>query len=435
MKNLSPFQIILLVVSGIVIVVGVAVFAFSRSAANQVAGNVEVWGTVSEENFKQLNDYLKDVKKLEQTVTYRYIEPANFDRVFTEALAEGNGPDVVMMSDDRLVRHEAKLLQVEYEFFPERTFKDTFVEAGEIFTDENGVYAFPFLIDPLVMYWNRAIFTESGKSQPPRYWDEMLTLVPQLTKKESDLTIEQSALALGDYQNVNHAKQILLTLFMQAGNNVVYRNPATAAGVDTYQVTLDDKFGFAVAPAQAAVNFYTQFADPSRAVYTWNRSLPSSLDSFIAGDTAVYFGFASEFASVRQKNPNLNFDVAVIPQSRSGRSVTYGRVLGLAMPKNIQNIEAPYAFMQSMIEPDVVAIASDILFLPPVRRDLLAGDPSNAFMQTFHDSALLAKSFYDFDPVETDDIFQRMIESVVSGRLDTIEAVLRANEELNLIKP
>ena len=409
-------------------------FAFSQNESNRQKGTVVVWGTITNEDFTLLKNYLESEKEIPQSVEYLFIEPFEFDSKLTTALAEGVGPDVVLLTDNRLVIHENKLLQIDYEFFPERLFKDTFVEAGEIFTDENGIFGFPFLIDPMVMYWNRALFTEAGESQPPKYWDELLTLVPDLTVKDTNLAIEKSAIAMGDYENINHAKELFTTLLLQSGNDVVRRKTEEEGG-RKYEILFANKLGFTVAPAQAAVNFYTQFSNPSRNVYSWNRSLPDSLDAFIAGDVAIYFGFASEFATVRQKNPNLNFDVAVIPQSRSGRSSTVGRVLSMAIPKTTPNVDRAYSFIQNMIEQDVVTLMSDVLFLPPVRRDLLAGNPGNAFMQTFHDSALLSENIYDFDPDETDEIFRNVIESVVSGRLTTSEAVTRAHNELQLLMP
>lgn len=435
MKNLSPFQIILLVVSGIIIIAGVSIFAFSRASTSTEAGTVVVWGTISEADITPFIDYLVSQKKIEQTINYRYIEPQSFDTIFTTALAEGLGPDLVMITDDKLVRHENKLFQISYEFYPERLFKESFIEAGEIFKDQRGVFAFPFQIDPIVMYWNRSTFSEKGLSQPPKFWDELLTLAPQLVETELDLSIKKSAVAMGDYGNISHAKEILTTLLMQAGNDIVVRNTIDNPSASLYTVIFDESLDFSVSPSQAAVNFYTQFANPSRTVYSWNRSLPNSLDSFIAGDVAMYFGYASEFATVRQKNPNLNFDVAVIPQSRSGTRSTYGKVFALAIPKTTPNVERAFAVVRHFIEPSASAFMADVLFLPPVRRDLLAKPPQNAFMQTFHDSALISKNVYDLNPEETNNIFRRLIESVVSGRLTTSEAVIRASGEINTLMP
>lgn len=434
MKNFSPFQTILLVVSGIIIVISVVMFAFSQSKGSQDTGTVILWGTLADADFTELKNFLDSQKRIEQKIEYIFIEPAQFDSRLTTALAEGTGPDLILITDDKLIRHQKKLFQVSYEFFPERTYKDTFIEAGEIFTDSKGIYGFPFLVDPMVMYWNRSVFTQNGISQPPKYWDELLTLVPKLVETDATLAIQKSAVAIGDYSNVNNAKQLLTTLMIQAGNPIVVRNSQDQNAVQEYSVVFDDKFTYTVAPAQAAVNFYTQFANPSRTVYSWNRSLPNSLDAFIAGDVAMYFGFASEFENIRQKNPNLNFDVAIIPQSRSGNSATYGKVLSFAIPKTTPNADRSFALIKNLIAADTITFMSDVVFLPPVRRDLLAGNPENAFMQTFHDSALISKNIYDFNPEETDAIFKRVIESVVSGRLTTSEAIVRANGELELLK-
>ncbi len=425
---------ILLAVSGIIIVIGVTIFAFSKSRGSTDGGTVIMWGTLSDDNFTELKNFLDSEKRIEQKIEYVFVEPSLFDSKLTTALAEGTGPDLILLTEDKIIKHQKKLFQVSYEFFPERTFKDTFIESGETFTDQKGVYGFPFLVDPMVMYWNRSIFTQNGVSQPPRYWDELLTLVPKLVEIDTNLAINKSAVAMGDYANINHAKELLTTLLIQAGNPIVSKNLTEATNLDEYTVVFDDKFNYTVAPAQAAVNFYTQFANPARTVYSWNRSLSNSMDAFIAGDVAMYFGFASEFATIRQKNPNLNFDVSVVPQSRSGNSATYGKVLALAIPKTTPNADRSFALIQNLIAADTISFISDVVFLPPVRRDLLAGNPDNAFMQTFHDSALISKNVYDFNPEETDKIFKSLIESVVSGRLTTSEAIVRANGELELLK-
>lgn len=422
-------------VSGILIVIGVVMFAFARSRQSITSGNVVVWGTMADTDFVNIRNFLVDIKEIEQNVEYVAIDSNQFDNELTTALAEGRGPDVVMITDDKLIRHRDKLFQINYEVYDERSFKDTFIEAGEKFKDDKGIFGFPYLVDPLVMYWNRTHFTQKGISQPPKYWDEMLTLVPQLTEKDEKNAIVRAAIPMGEYQNVNHAKEIFTTLMLQTGNQIVIENndPEDEPGIQDYIVTLDDKLGKSVTPVNAAVNFYTQFANPSKDVYTWNRSLSNSLDAFIAGDLSMYFGFASEFATIRQKNPNLNFDVAVMPQSRIGLPTTYGRVLSLAIPRNNVVLERSFAFIMNMISTDAIDTTSDTLFLPPVRRDLLGRSPSNAFMQTFHNSALISENIFDFNPEELDQIFRRMIESSVSGSFSTSEAVARANEELELL--
>jgi hypothetical protein len=42
-------------------------------------------------------------------------------------------------------------------------------------------------------------------------------------------------------------------------------------------------------------------ASSVRPEYSWNRSLPNSSDAFANGDLAIYFGFASEYAKMKEK--------------------------------------------------------------------------------------------------------------------------------------
>ena len=56
----------------------------------------------------------------------------------------------------------------------------------------------------------------------------------------------------------------------------------------------------------------------------------------------MYFGFASGLPDLRLKNPNLNFDVAM-PQTKDyTKNITFGRMVGLAIPRNSQKIAQTY---------------------------------------------------------------------------------------------
>ncbi len=61
-------------------------------------------------------------------------------------------------------------------------------------------------------------------------------------------------------------------------------------------------------------DFYTRFARPDNTLYSWNRSFSSDRDRFVSGDLALYFGYGSEGKELERLNPNLNFDIAEVPQ-------------------------------------------------------------------------------------------------------------------------
>ena len=181
---------------------------------------------------------------------------------------------------------------------------------------------------------------------------------------------------------------------------------------------------------EEAVNFFTQFSNPSKSVYTWNRSLPNSVDFFTSNDLAIYLGYASEIDNLRRKNPNLNFDVATIPQADTGRRVTFGKITSLVIAKNSLKIGSAFNVINAMTGDSLLAEISRLVELPPTSRALLAQKPLNPYSEVFYDSALISKAWLDPNPAGTNIVFQNMIESIVSGRERVGNAINRAVSEM-----
>lgn len=427
----SPFQLILLVVAAVAIVGGVLLFAFNRRESSRASELVTIWGTMPSVDFIAVVDNLLERDRKAVNVQYQQFPVETFEKQLVEQLAAGTGPDLILLPQDLIVRHQNKLLPIPYEFYPERSFKDVFIEEGELYLSDTGVLGVPFTVDPLVMYWNRSLFTRAGFSEPPREWSKLLEIIPQLTVKDSTLAVTKAGVALGEFRNIDNAKEIFTALLLQAGNPVIIKIKEEGQEEYKYESILGERLGYATRPAEAALNFYTQFSNPSKAVYSWNRSLPSSAEMFVAGDLAIYFGFASEFDEIRKKNPNLNFDVAVLPESGNGAISTYGKMQAFSIIKTTDNFEAAFNTIVRMTEPQTLAFLSDHLLLPPVRRDLLNGTADNAIMTVFYNSALRSKGIYDLNPEETNKILQDMVESYITGRTRGLEAI---NEADNLLQ-
>jgi ABC-type glycerol-3-phosphate transport system substrate-binding protein len=328
-----------------------------------------------------------------------------------------------------------KITVIPYESYAEGTFKTTFLQEGELFLTPNGLLAIPFSVDPLVMYWNRDMFTNANLSLPPKYWDEFRLLAPLITKKDAAFNITQSAVALGEYQNITNAKSILSALILQAGNPIVVKSEL---GLDS---TLGASLGYSIAPTNAALTFYTQFADPQKEVYSWNRALPDSKTLFLSGKLGMYFGFASEYRELRQKNPNLNFDVTYLPQTRPQQnsqliSTTFGKLYGLAVLRaSGANSANAYGAISYLTSKDGMTLWSQYSGLPSVRRDALSAKPNDASTAVFANSALWSRGWLDPDSVRTDNVFKTMIESVTSGRAFYSDAVSSADLQLaNLLR-
>lgn len=411
-------------VFAIFIVLGIIIFSAYKGSSKD-AVKVIIWGTISQNDF----DSVIQKTPLYQSKVYdiQYVEKdkESFDANFIESLASGVGPDVFMLPSDKILKHRNKIFVIPYNVFTQRQFKDSFIEGSEIYMAPEGVLALPITVDPLVMYWNRQIFTEAKITEPPKYWDEFYNLANLISKKDGALNILKSAVAFGEFENISHAKEIVLNLAMQAGT------PVTVWNGDSVQSVFADSFGKPTIPAAAAINFYTEFGNPSKPSYSWNRSLPNSTNYFLGGDLALYFGFGSEIGNLQLKNPNLNFDVAVVPVSREGGdNVSFANFNALAIAKSSKNANAAFSVITILSGVDADAAFSKALKLPPARRDLLSKKPVDAFESVFYDSAIRSKAWLDPSPTETDAIFQTMIESITSGRARTNEAISKANKEL-----
>ncbi len=425
---MSTFKIVLLTVFGFGALLGVIVFATYRGSDGQATGPVVMWGFIPKE---YMDLYAKEMGfENNKQFTFTYVEKTKetFENDFVKALADGNSPDIVMLREDMLASQKGRLLVIPFASYKERDFKNNFIESTEYLIGKDGFYGFPLYADPLVMYWNRTLFTNASVPLPPKYWDEFLLLPSKLTKKDSTGTIAASAVALGEWRNITHAKEILGNLLLQGGTTII-----TTPRVDKPYSTLMYEYD-QVSPAYNVINFYTQFANPVTTQYSWNRSLPQSQNYFLLGNLATYFGFASELPVLRAKNPNLNFDVALAPQPRqANKVVVFNHIYSLSIPKQAKNVTGAFAVMSLMSAEAGAKILESYTNLPSTRRGLLVDTPNDPYKAIFYQSAIQSATWVDPDRVSTNTTFQTMVESITSGRSRITDALRKADEELKVL--
>lgn len=429
-KKLSPVQAIIFAVLILAIFIGVIMFAVNKGGQGKQTSPITMWGTFPQEDIRVIQKLINDEAGQEVVnIIYTEIEEAEFEDTLIEALASGKGPDTVIMREDLLVKHENKLFKLEYDFYPQKNYKDTFVEESEMLLRNDGILGFPIAIDPLVMYWNRSILNSAGVSQPPTLWSEFVPLIPRIVKSDSQSNITMAGISLGEFSNINNSEEILVSLIQQAGNPIISLNSE-----DEYESVIDQRMGYKVRPAEAALTFFTQFSNPSKTSYSWNRSLPTSQEMFTSGDLAFYLGFASEREEIILKNPNLNFDITMLPQSSSSNTKsTYGKMYYVSILNQSQNIGDAFSVAVKLSEASSIEKIADVLNLSPVRRDLLVDEPALSYLQVFNKSALISRGVFNVDPETTTQIYSNMISNVTSGRTGVTDAVNRASAEFREI--
>ncbi|MFA6397805.1 MAG: extracellular solute-binding protein [Candidatus Paceibacterota bacterium] len=436
MKN---FQIILIGVFIFFLVLAVLIFSGtipigSKGTVSGVSGNVVMWGTTDKNIIRAVTETINSkYEKSNISVKYEQKNINTFDQELIEALASGTGPDLVLLPNDLIIKYLDKVFITPYANYPKRTFMDTFISEGNICLTTTGISAFPLVVDPLVMYYNKDFFEDAGIAKPPENWDEFKAVSSLLTKKESGYKLLKSGAALGEFDNIKNAKDIISMLLLQTGN------PIVAIGKDNSLVsTLGSTFGQNLQNnGDQAVGFYMEFSNSNSKSYSWSKSMSLDRDAFVAGDLAIYFGYASELFDLRNRNSNLNFDVAKVPQIKDyDQKATFGKMTSVSIMKNSKNINTAYYIASIISSPEYIGYLSKSSSISPARRDLLtisSESKSDPYISIFYNSALISKGWLDPQSSKTDGIFIKMINNISSGRSYTADAVSDASDELDIL--
>ncbi len=426
---MSKFQIVLTSIFGILIVFAVFTFALYRgNSATQ--SQITIWGSFPSQ---YLSSIINNELNRRGDISFTYVEKneETLGQEFTEALSEGGGPDLLLISQEELWGLKGKLLPIPYTNITERTFRESFAEGGEIFLLPDGIAALPLSIDPMILYYNRDLLSAQGIAKPIGYWDEIYAASGKLTRRDSAGNIIQSVMALGEASNIGNFKELLSLLFLQAGTDITAMGGSEGRELRSI---LAVNPGLPISPADAALDFYTQFANPAKNYYSWNRTLTDAQTNFALGESAYYAGFASELPVIRSKSSTLNLGFSLIPQSRiNQRVITYGRIYGLAISRGTKNPDASLEAARRIIARDIAKSLSEFTALPPVRRDLLSSRPKEADASLFYDAALQAHGWLDPNPEGSRAVFKEAVESVTSGRARTSSAINEASRRLETL--
>jgi ABC-type glycerol-3-phosphate transport system substrate-binding protein len=431
--NIRPFEIILIAIFAGAALAGLIYLSTMKGGTNPedrpYGERVSVWGTFDQSAVDTVINNQVSTDSSFSVVKYRRIDERSFESELLNAIADGNPPDLILLPHDLLVSFRSKLTVIPFETIPERTFRDTYIDGAQIFMRSNGTYAIPFAVDPLVLFWNRDLFSNEGLAEPPKTWESLVNeTTPRLTVSDSRRVITQSAIGMGEFINVKNAKEILSMLFFQSGTTIAEELE------DSYIITLQTSQKNSGSPAPAALNFYTQFVSPASSAYTWSRSQQFDRNAFTAGKLGMYFGKGTEIRDIEDENPNLSFDIAPVPQAQGATALrNYGTFYGFAIPKTSRNVSGAYLAAMKLTESAIVRELTTSLGLTPAHRALYSGTPTSVYDEVLRESALIARGWLDPAPKETSTIFKTMVESITSGRSDADGAVNDALYSLEVL--
>jgi multiple sugar transport system substrate-binding protein len=277
----------------------------------------------------------------------------------------------------------------------------------------------PVSVDTLALYYNKDLLNTAGIPTPPENWTQFADDVKKLTKLDSTGKILQSAAGIGTAFNVERATDILTALMVQNGAVMgnesgpqFQRIPAALQGVrDT-------------PPAYQASEFYTSFADPTKDTYTWNASQPNSLDAFIQGKIAFFFGYAYQYDDIKARAPKLNLGLSKLPQIEGNPVKNEANYWYWVVSKKSKAQDLDWRFLNTLTNVDTAKKILDLSFAPAARKSLLSAQLEDERVGVFASQVLTATSWYQGkDPKTTEAALQGLINDLNTGSRDTAHAV------------
>jgi multiple sugar transport system substrate-binding protein len=305
--------------------------------------------------------------------------------------------------------------------FADVVYNDIVINKNENNKITPQVYGLPLSVDTLVMFYNKDLYNNAGITAPSGYWDaKFQSDVKKLNKQNAKGELIQSGAALGGSKNIDRSMDILAALMMQSGAEML----DDSGQVKFNQSPVNMKQTNYV-PGLDAIRFYTDFANPGKEIYSWNKDLDSALNLFADGKLATMFGYSYHIPQIKALSPKLNFAIAKLPQIEGNTPVNFANYWAevvsskiLTNPENLKKgakyaknkSDAAWDFIQFETKEEQAKLYLEKTKKPTALKSLINSQTEDMEIGVSAEQILTAKSWYkgnDANAMET--IFQEMI--------------------------
>jgi ABC-type glycerol-3-phosphate transport system substrate-binding protein len=426
------FKQIVMGIFGALFVIAFILFSYVQQASkeeNVVSGSVEMWGIYPQETMQSyltsFNNENKDI-----TLRYVYVPKKEMTNKLLLALAEGNGPDLVMLMDSNLVENERKLFEIPYANFPESQFATTYVNHAEFLLGGEGILGFPLVLDPFVLYYNKDYLASSFIPAPAKNWTEFREHVEKISKRDSDGNLIVTAAPFGEFSNYTYAPEVFSMLTMQAGNPMVERT-----GYGQY-VSVFDKSYTTQRPTASAMEYMASFSNPKMTNYTWDRDQTDAKTAFAFGDLAYFIGYATDYDTITMMNPNLNFGISHVPQlPGSIASTGFGEMVFMSITALSENKAAAFSVAQQFSQDEYMESLASVLGVAPAKRGLLGFTADSYRKQVIYESTIISKGWLNPNYDRVREIFERAFVNYNLGTITSDQAAANITSGVTALFP
>jgi ABC-type glycerol-3-phosphate transport system substrate-binding protein len=293
-----PKNLLIAGVVGVVLLLAFLIFLFIPKKQSLKDVNLVWWGLWEDERIMQ--PLITDYEKQHPNVHIKYIKktPQDYRDTLTLRIKNGSGnaPDIfryhntwlpMLLSAGIIAPLSSDVIT------PEEFKKDYYPVMQADLVRNGGIYGIPLSGDTLALFINTQIFKDAGMNAPAN-WENFITTAKKLTKKDPDTQkIKVAGAALGLYDNITHAPDIISLLFAQQG-------------VDLQGLKDNDK-------EMGALRYYINNFGRKDKENVWDETLANSKLAFAEGKLAMYFGYSWDVFDIQEKNQNLAFGIYPVP--------------------------------------------------------------------------------------------------------------------------
>ncbi len=366
-------------------------------------------------------------------VDYKQLRYEEYERKLLEAWADDRGPDIFAIPASWINKYQNRIVpmpstvKIPVQEVRGTLKKETVISLQTIkgltandiksqYVDvvynnvikNNQVYALPYSLDTMVTFYNEDLLDQAGLPEKIVTFNDLVDQTSQLTKVNTDGKIVQSAVALGGADNIPRYFDIVSSLMLQTD---VQLKGSKFNPVSNKQ---------SAARFAEAINFYTSFARPGLASYSWDKNLPNAFDMFSAGKLAYFFGYSYHADALRAKGVPFEWGVTNFPQTEGAQGTKYYADYWVnVVAKKSKNTDVAWNFVQNTASAQNVKKYLEQNKKPTALRSLVNEQKNNPDIAIFASQVLTADNWYSgYDFPKAEAYLAEFINGLVDNKID-----------------
>jgi multiple sugar transport system substrate-binding protein len=420
---------------------------FKKQALELRPVKLEVWYVY--EDSSSLKPLFDRYQELHPTISINYQKFTidEYEQKLLEAWAEDRGPDIYFLPNNWLAKYKSKItplpskIKLPYretkssgigsfqktdvidsvkevrttslndltQNYPNVVYKDVVKNDGE----NDKIYGLPMSLDTLGLFYNEDLLRYANISFPPETWTEFNDMVKNISLLNKNNNFEQSGTALGTTNNITNAVDILMLLMFQNGVDLVSpNNHINLESLETQDLALE------------AINFYNDYSNPIKEVYSWNKDQDQALEAFINGQVAFFFGYPYHTQQIKSRITNkFNLKTAKVPQiTDTLRPANFANYWLMTVSHKSKHIDPAWGFIDFATRKENVKMYLEQTGKPTALKSLKDQQENNLELKPFAEQILTAQSWYRGDaPQKSEEYIVETINQIKSDGLSLKE--------------